>query len=257
MADPLGKVANILNGMDLDGNQNTPVAPAATTMTAEPTPEPAPAVIAQPSQAPAAAPAASTASTITSAQDVSPELVYKLCPEAPQSNIDKYLPPVLDALREFDLLDKEMVLMAIATVRVETGRFAPLSEYISKYNTSPDGHPFDLYDNKGQGSLGNQGKPDGERFKGRGFIQLTGRANYTYFSEKLGLGTQLIDDPELANDPIIAARLLAAFLKNKENRIRKALNAGDLRVARRAVNGGSHGLKRFKSTYNRGLSLWG
>ena len=66
-----------------------------------------------------------------------------------------------------------MILMALATICAETGSFLPISEGQSHFNTSPGGHPFDLYDSRAD--LGNLGPPDGERFKGRGFIQLTGR----------------------------------------------------------------------------------
>jgi putative chitinase len=127
------------------------------------------------------------------------------------------------------------------------------NEGISRFNTSDGGSPFDLYDNRAD--LGNQGTPDGASFKGRGFVQLTGRANYTNFSRVLGLGTQLVDNPDLANDPVIAARLLGAFLKGKEGRIRAALAANDLATARRLVNGGSHGLADFIAAFQHGQGL--
>jgi peptidoglycan L-alanyl-D-glutamate endopeptidase CwlK len=84
---------------------------------------------------------------------------------------------------------------------------------------------------------------------------LTGRTNYTHFSSLLGLGTQLVENPDLANDPDIAARLLAAFLKDKENRIRSALAANDLATARKLVNGGTHGLADFTDALQRGQAL--
>jgi peptidoglycan L-alanyl-D-glutamate endopeptidase CwlK len=146
-----------------------------------------------------------------------------------------------------------MVLVALATICAETGSFLPISEGQSHFNTSPGGHPFDLYDSRAD--LGNQGAPDGERFKGRGFIQLTGRANYALHGAAIGLGSQLIENPDLANIPGIAARLLASFLKTHEQRIRAALAIGDLHAARRLVNGGSHGLDAFTAAYNAGLAL--
>jgi peptidoglycan L-alanyl-D-glutamate endopeptidase CwlK len=143
--------------------------------------------------------------------------------------------------------------MAISTIRAETGRFEPISEYKSRFNTSPNGHSFDLYDNRKD--LGNRGKPDGSSFKGRGFVQLTGRANYERYSKQLGLGTGLVDNPELANDAKVAADLLALFLKDKERRIRDALIDGDLAGARKAVNGGRHGLREFSESYRVGDAL--
>jgi peptidoglycan L-alanyl-D-glutamate endopeptidase CwlK len=71
----------------------------------------------------------------------------------------------------------------------------------------------------------------------------------------IGLDDQLTEDPDLANDPEIAARLLASFLKSHEERIRAALTEDDLAEARRLVNGGSHGLDAFMDAYNTGLPL--
>ncbi|MGB5288414.1 MAG: glycoside hydrolase family 19 protein, partial [Ignavibacteriaceae bacterium] len=111
----------------------------------------------------------------------------------------------------------------------------------------------DLYDKRRD--LGNGAKGDGDKYKGRGFIQLTGKANYTQYSKSLRLGNKLVNNPELANDPKIAARILARFLKDKERRIKEALLDNDLRLARRLVNGGSHGLADFTEAYNIGDKL--
>lgn len=151
------------------------------------------------------------------------------------------------------LVDKPMVLMALATIRAETESFEPVGEGRSRFNTSPAGRPFDLYDHRRD--LGNQGPPDGERYRGRGYVQLTGRFNYRRYGEVIGLGDKLEKDPDLASRPDIAGRLLSAFLKSKERRIKEALVAGDLRTARRLVNGGSHGLDRFSDAYLRGERL--
>jgi peptidoglycan hydrolase-like protein with peptidoglycan-binding domain len=186
---------------------------------------------------------------------VAVDIVAKMFPGTPVANIKTNLPFVLQALADAGLRDKQMILMALATIRAETASFRPISEGISKFNTTPGSHPFNLYDNKGQGSLGNQGPPDGERFKGRGFIQLTGRANYKQHGAAIGLGNQLIENPDLANQPDIAAKLLASFIKNKEQAIRNALSANNLALARKLVNGGSHGLPEFTQAYQTGQSV--
>ena len=184
---------------------------------------------------------------------VTVDVVRQMFPVTPLGNIETNLPVVLDALIAPQLTGKSMVLMALATIRAETESFVPISEGRSKFNTSPGGRPFDLYDNRRD--LGNQGPPDGERFKGRGFIQLTGRANYALHGAAIGLGSQLIANPDLANEPQIAAKLLASFLKAKEAQIEEALLEGDLRHARRLVNGGSNGLDRFTDAYKKGDAL--
>lgn len=181
------------------------------------------------------------------------EIVSKLFPTTPISNIRKNLPFVLDSLADLKLDDKDMILMALATIRAETEGFEPISEFRSRWNSSPRGHSFDLYDNRSD--LGNKGKPDGASFKGRGFIQLTGRANYTFYSLKLRLGNQLIESPDLANNPSVAAKLIAYFLKDKEKLIRQAILEKNLKQARKLVNGGSHGYSIFKNTFKTGNKL--
>lgn len=185
--------------------------------------------------------------------DITVEMARRMLPYAPHANVEANLPHVLNALAAENLADKQMILMALATIHAEVAVFAPISEAQSHFNTSPGGHPFDLYDSRAE--LGNLGCPDGERFRGRGFVQLTGRANYAQHSAAIGLGNRLIEEPDLANDPDIAARLLASFLKHREQRIRAALAANDLRQARRLVNGGSNGLDAFTEAYNTGLAL--
>src|SRR5262249_42037549 len=89
--------------------------------------------------------------------------------------------------------------------------------------------------------------PDGAMFKGRGFIQLTGRKNYKFYGALLGY--DLIGNPELANSPQPAAQILAAYLKQNEPSIRSALAAGDLAAARRIINGGLNGLDGFRAAF--------
>ena len=54
--------------------------------------------------------------------------------------------------------------------------------------------------------LGNTQKGDGYKYRGRGFIQITGRKNYTHFTKILGI--DLINNPDLALQPNIAAQIL-------------------------------------------------
>jgi peptidoglycan L-alanyl-D-glutamate endopeptidase CwlK len=172
-------------------------------------------------------------------------------PHAPLNNIRDHLPNVLGGLFDASLRDQKMVLMALASIRAETAGFKPISELPSKFNTAAGGPPFGKYDNRKK--LGNQGPPDGARFRGRGFIQLTGRLNYDKFGRALGF--DLLADPEQANDSKIASKLLAAFLKDSEKPIRNALARDDLAKARKLVNGGRHGLDEFTNAYRQGQAL--
>ena len=183
--------------------------------------------------------------------NVTVQVVSQMFPVTPIGNIKANLPPVLDALVSAQLPDRAMVLMALGTIRAETESFLPISEGQSRFNTSPSGHPFDLYDNRQD--LGNTGAPDGANFRGRGFVQLTGRTNYRRYAGEISV--DLVNNPELANDPQVAAKLLARFLGDREDRIREALAVNDLATARRLVNGGSNGLDRFMDAFNRGMQL--
>jgi putative chitinase len=184
--------------------------------------------------------------------EVTVELVAQMFPDAPRANLERHLPAVLAALRAAGLDDRDMVLMALGTIRAETAAFEPIAERRSKYNTSPGGpHPFDLYDHRP--SLGNRGPPDGARYRGRGFIQLTGRANYRTYGERLG--QPLEDLPELANEPEIAAQILATFLRERQSAAKYAIFGRDLLTARKLVNGGTHGIERFEAAFAAGEPL--
>ena len=178
---------------------------------------------------------------------VTPLVVARMLPGAPIDNIKANLGPALDGLRHFGLTDKTMVLMALATIAAESAGFKPLDEFLSRFNTSPGGHPFNLYDNRRD--LGNRGAPDGARYKGRGFIQLTGRSNYQV------IGVDLDNHPDKAKEPATAGLILACFLKAKELKIKSAIVERDFARARRQVNGGTHGLKNFQTAYLRGEKL--
>jgi len=185
---------------------------------------------------------------------ISVDLVARMFPSTPLPPITAHLPLVLSALQAASLTWPPIVLAALATIRAEAEGFAPIDEFISRYNTSPGGKAFDLYDYRHD--LGNQGPPDGAAFKGRGFVQLTGRDNYTRFGTLLGIPS-LVDTPEQANDPAIAARLLAAFIQAQELPMKRALLAGRLATARSLVNGGTYGLAKFTEAYLIGVKRLG
>ncbi len=182
---------------------------------------------------------------------ITPGLVARIFPATPIANIAANLPHILSALTAANLDDPTMLLVALATIRAEAESFLPLTEQPSRFNTSPNGVPFDLYDHRRD--LGNQGPPDGTDFRGRGFVQLTGRANYAQFAREIN--QPLVTDPNLAADPAIAATLLARFLSHKESAIRRALSANDLAAARRLVNGGANGLDRFTTAFQIGTRI--
>ena len=102
---------------------------------------------------------------------------------------------------------------------------------------------FERYE--GSKTLGNTETGDGKRFRGRGWIQLTGRYNYTQASKALGV--DLISVPERAADKAIADKTSVWYF---EWRVFSNLN--DPRNVDRVsylVNGGEHGLARRRNEW--------
>lgn len=101
---------------------------------------------------------------------------------------------MLRAARAAGLTDRGQIAYILATAEHETDRWATLVEYGERGD-------FSAY----QGILGNAADGDGWRYRGRGFVQMTGRANYARFSRLLGV--DLVSTPDLAARPDIAAKV--------------------------------------------------
>ena len=85
-------------------------------------------------------------------------------------------------------------------------------------------------------NLGNTQPGDGERFKGRGWIQLTGRSNYAHYGKLTGL--DLLNHPELAEIPENANKLAVAYWQDRViPMIRQKRAKFDVLSVARAVNG--------------------
>jgi predicted chitinase len=94
--------------------------------------------------------------------------------------------------------------------------------------------------------LGNRFAGDGERYRGRGFIQLTGRWNYRLAGEALGL--PLEDQPELAARPDIAAKIAIWYWQTRVQS--KVSNFHDVASVTKFINPGMHGLHDRRETFN-------
>lgn len=122
----------------------------------------------------------------------------------------------------------------LATTLHETARtMQPITEYGNR-------RYFDKYDTgKLAAALGNtQGSDgDGYLFRGRGFVQITGAANYRKAAKALGV--DLARNPDLALDPHIAAQILVQGCRDGWFTGKKLSDylPGDYRNARRIVNG--------------------
>ncbi|MES2494653.1 MAG: hypothetical protein V4618_00935 [Pseudomonadota bacterium] len=92
---------------------------------------------------------------------------------------------------------------------------------------------------------------DGWQYRGRGMLQLTGRANYADYGELTGL--PLVRHPELAADPADSLKIACAFWSR--GRVNAAVDRGDFRLARRITNGGAIGLEHVAELRARILSI--
>ena len=93
---------------------------------------------------------------------------------------------------------------------------------------------------EGRSDLGNTRPGDGKRYMGRGFVQITGKRNYTDWTKRLGI--DLISDPDKAMQPTIAATILVDGMRLGTftgKKLRDYINGSlvDYINARRVVNG--------------------
>ena len=101
---------------------------------------------------------------------------------------------------------------------------------------------------EGRADLGNTQPGDGPRFKGRGLIQLTGRANYTRFENDSGV--DVVSNPQqVATNPDLAVWVAGWFWqKNNLNNLAVGDNVGPVTYR---VNGGYNGLAERQRFFNR------
>jgi hypothetical protein len=148
---------------------------------------------------------------------------------APREHVHEHWPTIYDALAKYKVASLRSQVGAAATVAIECPPFKPIPEYAS-------GEAYE-----GREDLGNIHPGDGVRYKGRGFIQLTGRRNYRSYGKLLGV--DLESHPEEALYPETAAQVFALYWKWKK--VAAACDAADWKHVRRLVNGGLNGWARF------------
>jgi predicted chitinase len=124
----------------------------------------------------------------------------------------------------------------------ETGDFAHLEElggnrYLAKYD--PSVNPAKAK------ALGNTQAGDGARYKGRGFIQITGKANYATAGQALGI--DLVNNPEAAAKPDVAAKVAVWYWQNRVAPY--VQDFSDTRGVTKRINPGLQGLQDRQSNF--------
>lgn len=115
-----------------------------------------------------------------------------------------------------------------------------------EYGGSLDFRKYDpKYAPKKAKTLGNKKVGDGARYKGRGYIQLTGRYNYKKAGEALGLPLEA--KPELVEKPEVAAKVAVWFW---QNRVQPKVNDfSNTQAATKPINSGLKGLEDRKEKF--------
>jgi putative chitinase len=136
----------------------------------------------------------------------------------------------------------------LATVGVESGRLCFLTEL---WGPTLEQQAYEPPSDKAK-SLGNTDPGDGAKYKGRGLIQITGKANYAICS--LALNLPLVDHPELLAQPDNAAMSAGWYWDNRD--LNKLADAGRFDGVSRAVNLGNPNSTKTPNGYSERLALY-
>ncbi len=105
--------------------------------------------------------------------------------------------------------------------------------------------------------MGNSDEASGEGYlyRGRGYLQLTGKSNYQKYGNLLGL--DLIANPDLVADPVASWQIAALYCANRTKHGKNLFewaDSGDTLMVTKGINGGTHGLTDRINKTNAALS---
>lgn len=159
--------------------------------------------------------------------------LQKILPNA-GPNAGVFAPVLNAAMGKFGIVTPARQAAFIAQVGHESGQFRYVRElgnndYLAKYDTGSLA-----------ARLGNtlEADGDGQKYRGRGLIQITGHDNYQRCGEALGL--DLLSQPELLELPQHAATSAAWFWKQAG--LNPLADRGEFKAITRKINGGLNGL---------------
>lgn len=162
--------------------------------------------------------------------------IMTLCPAAKRA---EYLPFIESAMIEFDITNELRAAAFLAQLAHESGELKYMEEIAS-------GSAYE-----GRKDLGNTQPGDGKRFKGRGPIQLTGRANYKKFGDLLGL--DLISNPTIAATKEVGFRIAGLYWQSKK--LNALADKREFTKITKAINGGLNGEADRLMYYARALKV--
>lgn len=114
------------------------------------------------------------------------------------------VPLILQECSDSGVADKRHIAYILATAQHESHLGRLMVEQASGFKYEPT--------SRLSKDLGNKFKGDGPKFKGRGFVQITGRTNYSNWAERLSV--DLVNHPEQAAEPTIAAKILVRGMRD-------------------------------------------
>lgn len=171
------------------------------------------------------------------------EQLKEIMPYVTDENVKKFLPYLNDAMRTFEINTPLRMAHFLAQLGHESGSLRYVRELAS-------GKAYE-----GRKDLGNVQPGDGVMYKGRGLIQLTGRANYEAFNGFLDDDVDVVEHPEKVEEPELAA-LVAGWFWWKTG-LNKLADKDDVLAVTKRVNGGTNGLEDRKGYLKRAKKALG
>lgn len=131
--------------------------------------------------------------------NVTKEQILKIMPTA-TGRVDKFLPYINGYIEIFHIDTPKRMAHYLAQIAHESGEL----KYTKEIGNEDYCHKYEV-GNLGK-QLGNTQKGDGYRYKGRGLIQLTGRANYQVFQNTRYCSDDIMSNPKLLEEPKLAVK---------------------------------------------------
>jgi predicted chitinase len=172
------------------------------------------------------------------------EQLQSIMPGLSAKKNGELLPFLQAAMTEFAIAAPARAAAFLAQLAHESGQFRFMEEI---WGPTPAQRRYEPESSLAT-TLGNTEPGDGKRFKGRGPIQITGRANYRRFGDLLSV--DLVSTPERAAVPDLAFRIAALFWSKKGlNELADRATDEAFREITRRINGGFNGLAERQKFY--------